>query len=215
MPEIHEPNIRQKDAWLSILALFSLLTLSGFVICPTLEMILGRSTFALWYISMVPAYLIPILYLSVRYGRVGALDFFLTTSDLPILLISFIIVVIAFSIISTVQPYDSSALRGRLSLLSETEFIITALIFFLVGPFLEETFFRRYIYEIFGSKYGAARGILLTAFVETLGHFGYWDVKFLILVLLLMIFLNVVYSRSRLVVSIIMHSLINIFIYYF
>ena len=217
MSEIRQPrSFNQLDAWLSIVTLFFLLSLSGFILCPAFQSAFPTvSISTIEYISIIPISLIPIIYLSFRYGWIGIADFFLRGSDIAVLAISLIIVVITFSIISLAVPYASLALYGEISLLPRFEYLITIVYIFLIGPFLEETLFRKYIYEIYRSKYGILSAILTTAFFETLQHIGYWDIKTLIMIFLFTVFLTLIYAKSRLGVSVIMHCLINFFIYYF
>ncbi len=211
MSTIHPTRpFKQRDAWLSIL----LLGLSGFVLWlfPVLQSLLpGISISTSEYISVVPIHLIPIIYLSFRYGWVGISDFWLRGADFVVLAISFIIVSLTISIISLVTPYISSV-HSEVSQLPRPEYLITLLIYFLIGPFLEETLFRKYIFEIFRSKYSILVALLLTAFVETLMHIGYWHVTTLIVIFLLTLFFTLIYTKSRLGVSIIMHCLTNVFI---
>ncbi len=204
-----------RHAWLGIFVSFLLQALHSYVFYPILQIAFPQvSAYALWYISIIPIDLIPIIYLSVKIGPMGISDLLLKRSDFIVMFIAIMILVIFFSIISLTFRIESEIYR-EIGRLSGFEYLITLFIIFLIGPFLEETFFRKYIYEIFRSNYGTLRAISITAFIETLVHIGYWDIKFLVMIFMFMVFLTVVYSKSRLGTSILVHSVISIFLGFF
>ena len=96
------------------------------------------------------------------------------------------------------------------------EFAIAFFTINFVGPLFEEIFFRKYILEIFRSKYGVILAVTLTCFIETIFHFGYMeqfhDIFYLIPLFFIFIAFCIVYLNSNLGASVIAHSMTNLMI---
>ena len=156
------------------------------------------------------AYIIPLFYLSTRYGCLKRSDFTLRGQDLIILFAASLIVFLAAAVF--VLKYGirvSTDITQMVSRLSAFEYVVVYFIILLLGPFLEETFFRRYIFELLKSKYRLPLSILLTVGFETILHIGY-SFEQLIIIFIYSFLFTIVYLKSRLVASVIIHCLINI-----
>jgi len=156
------------------------------------------------------AYIIPLSYLSIRYGCLTRSDFTLRGQDLIILFAASLIVFLAAAVF--VLKYGirvSPDITQMASRLSAFEYVVVYFIILLLGPFLEETFFRRYIFELLKSKYRLPLSTLLTVGFETILHIGY-SFEQLIIIFIYSLLFTIVYLKSRLVASIIIHCLINI-----
>ncbi len=205
-------SFRQIDAWLSILGSFLLYVLMSYFLFPVLQTAFPEiSNSSIWYLLAIPIDLLPIVYLYFRCGPIGISDFALEGMDFVVVFISLIVLVIGFSTISLTVGFESLVTYREISRLHGFEYLITIFILFLIGPFLEETLFRRYIYEIFRDKFGSLTAILMVTLIETLMHISYWNIGALILLFFSTIFLTVIYIKTRLGASIIVHCVINIF----
>jgi membrane protease YdiL (CAAX protease family) len=158
---------------------------------------------------------VPIIYLSLRYGVIKITDFRLRGPDLVVLLISFVILVIVVSIISLEGPYKPYSLYGqKISELQRSERFIALLSIFFALPFLEETLFRRYIFEIFRGGYNFPLALLITALLDTGVHASEESLTGLVSIFFWEVFFTMIYFKSRLGVSIIMHCLTNFSLYH-
>jgi membrane protease YdiL (CAAX protease family) len=208
--------IFQRDAWLSIIACFLLQILSGLVFLSAVHMAFpSLSKLTLYYSFPILSLMLPIIYLSFRYGYVRVSDIVLRGSDFIVLFLALIVLFVIISFISFQGPYRPYTYGGlRISQLPSFEYYVVLFEIFLMGPFLEETLFRKYIFEIFRKKYNILLAILLTSFCETLVHLGAWNLSGLVLTLFLFIFFILIYIKSKLGVSIIIHCLTNFSIYF-
>ncbi len=211
-------SIRQRDAWLSITACFLLQIFVGSVLLhPALNILSSVSKLTLGYVSVIFILLFPVIYLSFRYGTINISDFLLRRSDFTVLFVALIILVIIHTPIFLLHGhYKSYTFYGqKLSQLPGFEYFIVLLATCFIIPFLEETLFRRYIFELFRNKYRIPTALFLTAFTGTLLHIGYSSITALIGVFFSMIFFTLIYFKSRLGVSIAIHCLTNILKYFF
>jgi membrane protease YdiL (CAAX protease family) len=205
------PAYRQIDAWLAVVGSFLLHALISYVLFPKLQTVFPQvSESTIWYISTIPIDLLPIIYLYFRCGPIGISDFSLKWMDFAVTLISLCILAIAFSAVSLMVGYESIVPYQEISRINGFEYLVTVFILFLTGPFLEEILFRKYIYEIFRNRYGSLIAFFAVATVETLTHIGYWNIGTLIVIFFSLMFLTLVYVKTRLGASIIVHCIINI-----
>ncbi|MDN3594312.1 CPBP family intramembrane glutamic endopeptidase [Zunongwangia endophytica] len=78
----------------------------------------------------------------------------------------------------------------------------------LLMPILEETFYRKIIFEKINEKYKTITAILISSFLFSLGHLDY---SFFSTAFFIGIILSLVYIKTRnLVIPIVIHSLINL-----
>jgi len=216
MLQIHQNRpIYQQDAWFSVIACFLLQILSGFVQPAVHNALPTLSKLTLYLSFSILILLVPIIYLSFRYGRVKFSDILLRRSDFMVLFMSLIVLFVIISFISIRGPYQSYTFGGlRISQLPLLEYYIVLFAIFLIGPFLEELLFRKYIFEIFRRKYHIVIAIVLISFSETFLHLGYGELDGLIFIFLLSTFFTLVYIKSNLGGSFIIHCLTNFFIYF-
>ena len=206
----------QRGAWLSLVSVLLLEILFGLALWDTLNSILPSvSRVMLGFGVGIVSYLLPIIYLSFRYGAIKASDFRLRGFDFVVLFIAFIVLVIVISLISFHGPYKPYAYLGQdIFKLPGSEHLAALLCIFLIYPFLEETFFRRYIFEIFRNKYKIPTAILLTVLTDTLLHItGGRGIEGLVFIFFWQIFFTLIYLKSRLGASVIIHCLTNISLY--
>ena len=208
---------RQRDAWLSILALLLLNILTALVFLDVLVRIFpSLSSITLTYCALILVHLLPIIYLSRRYGTISVSDFHLRGLDFVVLFVSFILLTIVTSIISLKGPYKPYTFSGQeIFKLHGIDYFIALLSIFFIFPSLEETLFRRYVFEIFRNKYKILLAILLTALTDTGLHITVGSVTGLVLIFFWQLFFTFIYFKSRLGVSIVIHCLTDIFLYYF
>lgn len=209
-------STHQLDAWLSIIALLLLNILIALVFLDAFISIFPSvSRITLAYCTFIFALLLPVIYLNLRYGAITISDLRLRRLDFGVLFVAFIILVIVTSIISLKGPYKPYTFSGQeISKLPRFEYFISLLSIFFIFPFLEETLFRRYIFEIFRNKYKVPIAILLTALTDTLLHITVGSVTGLVSIFFWQIFFTLIYFKSRLGASIIVHCLTNFFLYY-
>ena len=103
----------------------------------------------------------------------------------------------------------SPAFTQMTSKLSSAEYAVVYFIILFLVPFLEETFFRRYVFELFRSRYRLSISIFLTVGFETFLHVGY-RIEQLFFVFIFSFGLTIAYLKSRLAAVVIIHFLINI-----
>lgn len=210
-----DESVRQRDAWVSIIGCFLILIISGFILIPLLRSIFpSLSKITLDQPFAILSLIVPVIYLTFRYGRFGMSDFALHGSDFAVLVIALIILFVMMSFLAFQGPYDTSMVYDKtISNLAWPEYSFTLISILFLGPFLEETLFRRYVFEIFRSKYHILAALALTSLIETFLHSGH-GISGLVGIFASSIFFTLVYMKSRLGVSFVIHSLTNIFIYF-
>lgn len=208
-------SAHQRDAWLSIIASLFLEILIGLVLWDALTSLLSSvSGITLAFGASILAWLLPVIYLSLRYGAINISDFRLRGLDFAVLFIGCIILVIVISVISLQGPYKPHTFSGQeISKLPRFEYFIALLCILFIFPFLEEVLFRRYVFEIFRNKYKIPLALLLTALTDTVLHIT-GGTSGLVSIFLWQIFFTLVYFKSRLGASIIIHCLTNMLLYY-
>jgi len=205
----------QKDAWICFSASFLLLYFSGLFIGSLVQNFSPSLSYA--HVYCIPALIaqgIPVVYLTYRYGRISLSDFKLKGSDVIVLFVTLLFVFVYIGLITLRGSYKPYTFGGeKLSQLSVIGSYIFIFNFIILGPLLEEIFFRRYILEIFNFRIDIVWAILLTSFLETILHIGYVettkDIPRLIPLFLIFVVLSVIYLKSRLGVTFIAHSLLN------
>jgi membrane protease YdiL (CAAX protease family) len=205
----------QRDAWLSIVSVLSLEIIFCFLLWDTLNSILPSvSRVMLGFGATIFSYSLPIIYLSFRYGGIKVSEFRLRGLDFVVLFVAFIVLVIVISLISFQGPHKPYTYIGQdISKLPRSEHLTALLCIFLILPFLEETFFRRYIFEIFRNKYKIPTAILLTVLTDTLLHIT-GGTEGLVSIFFWQMFFTLIYFKSRLGASVIIHCFTNISLYY-
>ena len=207
-PVLKSEEIPQLDAWSIVLFLivieffsYLLLYLGGQSLFPSLPMDL------LVLVVKVPIDILILLYCMVRFGRIDLAELIPDRRDSIVLILALLAEFWIFGLLigpEGLRNVSHESIRN----FSASQYWLA--IFILVGwvPLLEEALFRRYFLEIQRQHYSTAIAVLITACVGTLFHFK------LSLIHLLWhffqeVFSSVVYVKSRLGVSVMVHAFIN------
>jgi membrane protease YdiL (CAAX protease family) len=203
-------TFRAFDTWISLGACFSIQLFGARLLVPPVKRLApSLSWVTISYGLTIIAFVIPLTYLMRRYGRIRHSDLILRAQDLVVLLLASLVLFLFASLY--VLKYGirvSPALAQVILNLPRSEYFLVVVIILIVVPILEETFFRRYILEIFRNKYRLPIAIILTVGSETFLHLGY-DVRQLVIIFIYGLGLTAVYLKSRLSTAIIMHCFIN------
>ena len=162
------------------------------------------------FILTTLAFVIPFIYLAIIHGWPARIDFILTGKDLIILFISILVLfLVASGYILKYGVRVSPDFSQMISILDTFEYVVVILIIIIIVPFFEEIFFRRYVLQLLKSRYRLPVALLLTIGFETLLHIGY-SIEQLFIICIFSFGLSIAYLKSRLVVTVILHCLINI-----
>lgn len=158
-------------------------------------------------IVQVLVYLIILACCVVRFGGIDLVELAPDRRDSLVLLLALLVEFWVFGLL-----VGSEGLRNdyhkSIQGFSPLHYWVAVFIFVLGSPFVEEAIFRRYFLEIQRQHYSVGVAILITAGASTLFHF---DSSLLRLswVFFQQGFLSVVYVKSRLGVSVLVHAFIN------
>ncbi len=153
-------------------------------------------------------------------GRIDALAFkkfpFFKAAGYSILffvaVIIFEVIWVQFLRIVGITPPDSAApiieMYGSTALAFVVIFILTV----LVAPFVEEVFFRSFLYQAFRKRYGVTAGILISAIVFGFFHFSF--LAALPVFILIGIFLGYIFEKFHSVYPAIMLHALNNFVFF-
>jgi len=216
MNSILQFNYRQFDAWFTLfICVIIQITCGTFLVPIIYNFFKFLSMLTLYFTSAVFIFLIPIVYLSIRYKPITLSDYIIRKQDLKFLILGvfFIFIILSFIVFSgTYLPFN--LYNQTISELPSTQKAIVLVHIFILLPALEEIFFRKYIYEIFRSKYKILVAIFLTVASETTLHIAFGSYRGLILIFLISTFFTVLYIKSKLVISTIVHFLASFSIYF-
>jgi membrane protease YdiL (CAAX protease family) len=207
----------QRDAWLSILVCYLFQIAVGFFLIPSLHTFSPfPSQLTLSYCLPVLSALVPIFYLSHRYGWIHLSDLLPRGRDYLVILVAIFILFIRFALVALSLPYGVSTVHsGTISQLPPLEYYLVLFAMFLYGPFLEELLLRKYVFEIFRGKFNIFSAVLLTAFCASLLHIDFENnIVVLIKVFIYQAFYTLVYLKSRLGGSVFIHGLTNFLIHF-
>jgi membrane protease YdiL (CAAX protease family) len=162
------------------------------------------------FILTTLAFLIPLIYLTIRYGCLTLSDFILVGQDLIVLFLAILFLFLVASVyIIRYGVRVFHAFSQMTSKLGSYEYAVVFFIILFLVPFLEETFFRRYVFELFRSRYRLSIAVLLTVGFETFLHIGY-NIEQLFIIFIFSFGLTIAYLKSRLATAVIIHCLINV-----
>jgi membrane protease YdiL (CAAX protease family) len=204
-------TFRAFDLWISLGVCFLIQLLGVQILLPLFNRFHPSfSWVTISFIFTTLAFLIPLIYLTIRYGCLTLSDFILGGQDLIVLFLAILFLFLfasAYILIYGVRV--SPAFTQMTSKLGISEYVVVLFIVLLFVPFLEETFFRRYVFELFRSRYRLSIAILLTVGFETFLHIGY-NIEQLFIIFIFSFGLTIAYLKSRLATAVIIHCLINI-----
>ena len=210
-PSSLKGTTRASDIWISLGVCFLIQLLGVQILLPLLQKFDPSLPWVTISFILSPlSFLIPLIYLTIRYGHLTRFDFILGGQDLIVLFfaILFLFLVTAVYILRYgVRIFPAFA--QMTSKLSSSEYVVVFFIILFLVPFLEETFFRRYVFELFKSRYRLSIAIFLTVGFETFLHIGY-RIEQLFFIFIFSFGLTIAYLKSRLATVVIIHFLINI-----
>lgn len=209
-PVLKREEIPQLDAWGMLLFLFLLGFGAQFFLLLTAESLFPSLSIDLLSLMVkVFAYLAIFVFCIIRFGNIHLVEFIPDRRDALILLIALMFEFWVFGLL-----VDSEGIRNErhdaIRHLPALQYWLGVSIVVGWGPFFEEVLFRRYFLEIQHQHYSTVVAILITAGVGTLFHF---DLEFAALRLVWHfsqeVFFSLVYVKSRLGVSVMVHSFVN------
>ncbi len=206
-PVLRTEQIQLRDAYVSVLLLPSLSLFFTLVISPLVEKAfpsLSSDLLNLIFISI--ATIITLVYCQARFGGIELSELVPHGLDYLVLVLALLIRFWIFGI--TVGPERLRSGNDPIYGLPTFQFWPAVSIIVLFGPLLEETFFRRYFLEVLRHHYPTGIAVAITIGVATLFHLGI-SITEILWVLFDQFFLTIVYLKSRLGVSVTVHSFIN------
>ncbi len=161
-------------------------------------------------IGVILSLLVPIIYFAIRYVPIDPLDYFPKITHLPILFIG-VVVVFLFIALSQISGGWRNETMSEISKVGGFQAYFSFGVSVLIGPVLEETFWRKYVLQIFRDSYPIIIAVLLTVILETIFHFGYFKngVKPVITIFICLLLYSIIYLKSNLGVSITVHCIFN------
>jgi membrane protease YdiL (CAAX protease family) len=207
---VDSSNNRIIDVWLSLPIYFIGHILSVYALAPLiLESFQSLPQELIWLTSnMLPLLLLFLFYL-FRWGPIQKSDWRMKGKDFIALFLAFIIL---FIFVATIQLTGGgkSAVVERINRLDGNSYLAAAFLIILLGPFLEEVVFRKFIFNILHSKYNIYFSLFGAVILNTLIHVPSNLASF-ILYFVYALFFTTVYINSGLSVSLIVHSSLNFF----
>ena len=209
-------EIRVLDAWLGFLGCL-VIYVTSFIVAPFIFRLLPwfQEDFIYLMMMVIPPLLIPIIYFTFRYERIRFADLVPQRKDFLVLFIALIFLFLWFSF-TMFQGTRSDELAKQIYNLPGYQGVLAISLVVLIGPFLEEILFRKYILGILLHKYHLFTAVLVTVSLETLMHIGVlvegFGIKALVKIFIILLLYTIVYLNSRLGVSVIVHCLYNFII---
>lgn len=160
--------------------------------------------------GVVLSMLVSIFHFSLRYGFISFSELIPRYKDLPVLLIALIVIFVFLALAKIGGGWKNNSM-AQLRNAGEYQAIIGFISIIVIAPILEEILWRKYVFEILRQSYSVVIAVLVTVCVETAFHFGTLKqgISPVIIIFLSLLLYTVVYLKSRLGVSIIVHSLMN------
>ena len=207
-PILKREEIPRWEAWGFLIFLFifqvflyRLVSLSQANLFPSLSFNL------LALIAKILAYTIILVFCMVRFGRINLVELIPNRKDIVVLVLALLIEFWAFGIF--VGPGGlNSTLHDSIRDFSVFHYWFAVFIIVGLVPLTEEAVFRRYFLEIQRQHYSTGIAVFLTALIATLFHFE-GAILPLLGHFLQQGILSVVYVKSRLGVSVLVHAFIN------
>lgn len=204
---LKDDDVPQREAWILLAILLVLVEVSGWVLVGSTRMF---PAFSLRFSGLYLTTLTDVLifgYCVNRFGGIKLVEIFPKGKDFVVLGLAGLFVFGYFGL--TVGPGGmTSGSYDAIRDLPRYAYWLSVVNIILVGPFFEETIFRRYFLEILAQHHSTAIAVIITAGAATCFHYGLplWSLIFIFFVQLL---LGVVYVLSRLGGSIGIHIFLN------
>ena len=200
-----------QPAWISAAILFCVPLLSTYLLLPTIEQYFPTVSFEFFSSATILATEILVLsYLMSRLGSIKLQEFLPMGREYFILIFGITSIFCFYSVIAGPEGINSRSYNAIRDLPTWQYWArISGMV--LISPLLEESYFRRYFFEILRNRFPLKIAVLLTTTVGTIFHlgtglFGTFCWQFL---------LTIIYVKSRLGVSFALHAFINAMIIIF
>jgi membrane protease YdiL (CAAX protease family) len=199
------------DVWLCTLISLLIYISAPFVLSSFLKALSKPlSPTLIGLIGVMLSNIVPILYFAFRYGPVTLSDLFPKITEVPVLFGALVVVFVSASL-GLLGGGWRTGISDELRVLEGPERFSGYFLVIILGPLLEETFFRKYVLEILRYRYPVIPAVFITVALETVFHLGYLKhgIMSLIRIFCYLLFFTLVYLKSRLGVSILAHCLLN------
>lgn len=207
-PSLKSEYIPQWRGWDIIVFLVTLEIVSYFFLFLSRETVFPSLPINLLVLVVkVFVYLIILVFCMGRFGRIDLIELVPDRQDALVLIVALLIEFWVFSILVGPEGVGNDRHESIRDLPALQYWVAGSIV---VGwiPFLEEALFRRYFLEIQRQHYSTRIAVLITASVAALLHFKFSMAR-LLWHFLQEAFLSVVYVKSRLSVSVLVHAFIN------
>jgi len=209
-----ERSIKQSDAWVSLALCLAIHIIGVQVVLPLFApLYFSPVLLSFSFFVTILAFVFPLAYLTHRYAAIQKSDFIPDGKDLIVLLLSSMILFMYASLfLLRYNVRVAPNLTHMFSNLSGVHYTIALISMLFVIPILEETFFRKYVFNIFLSKYRISVAIILVGIFETFLHVGY-QLRQLFIIFLYSVGLTIVYFKTRLSITLALHIFLNTMFY--
>jgi len=209
-----ERSIKQSDAWVSLAVCLAIHIIGVQIVLPIfVPPHFSPALISFSFFVTILAFVFPLAYLTIRYGAIQKSDFIPNGKDLIVLLLSSLILFMYVSLF--VLRYNvrvSPNMVRMFSDLSGVHYSIALISILFVIPLLEEMLFRKYVFNIFLSRYSISLAIILVGIFETFLHVGY-ELRQLFIIFLYSVGLTIVYFKTRLSITLALHIFLNTMFY--
>lgn len=209
-PALKNENIPQLEGWSIVLFLFLLGFFSNLLLFLSAESFFPSLPIDLLVLVMkILVYLAIFAFCMIRFGGIGPVELVPDRRDALILLIALVIEFWVFGLLVGSEGLRNDrheVIRG----FPASQYWLAVSIVVGWGPLLEEVVFRRYFLEIQRQHYSTTMALLITASVGTLFHVNLEFALFrLVWHFFQQVLYSVVYVKSRLGVSVLVHAFVN------
>ena len=209
-PILKDENVLQREAWILLGLLVAFEVFMTFVLAGGERVFPGfLSRFSVLYSTTITDLLV-LGYCVRRFGTIQLDELFPRRGDWVVLGIAGLLIFFYFGV-TVGREGMSSEMYDAIRILPKWSYWLSIVSVIGIGPFLEETIFRRYFLEILRRHYPQTIAILITAAASIFFHFEL-PIPGLVFVFSVQCLLSVVYVSSRLGVSTMVHALLNCFV---
>jgi len=206
-------EIPQIDGWGIVIFLLLLEFLSVFLlIFIEKNLFPSLSSALLSLVVQIFDYVLILVFCLTRFGSIDLVELVPDRRDALILIVALLIEFWVFGLLVGSEGIRNDSHKSLQELATSQYWVA---LFCLIGlvPLVEEGVFRRYFFEIQCQHYSTTMAILITAGVASLFHFPGSLFNFL-WHFLQQVFLSLVYVKSRLGVSVLVHVFINAMVFF-
>ena len=207
-PVLKGEYIRQRDAWFCVGFLLSVPVFYALVLFPTIEKTFPTlSPKLLDYVLIILTEILVLGYCMARFGKIELTELLPRRWDYLVLALGAMILLWIFGLRVGREGLNSGT-HDSIRVLPVAQYWWAVFTIVLIGPLLEEAFFRRYFFEILRHHYPVNVAMLITIGIATLFHLGI-SISGLIWAFFDQLVFTIVYVKSRLGVSVLVHAFVN------